>query len=217
MTNPATPSPQLSVSFFSIPRHILANRWLRALFVVFAALEVFNLALAAAYISTQQAREETAKADNAALLQGAQADITKHQSLTQTEVAANAKRKHAADAKRSTAEARKAEAEEEIADEVARNSAIKAKAEADLQSVQAEINAQLLKVETELAHQAERLKAAEAINAQLAAADAKIPAIVNSHDICLSCSMNRPLPKARSVIPKPPAPPATKFNLGWLE
>lgn len=209
----AQSSPRAAFPFLKISREILANRWLYGLFIVFAILAAFNLALAPAYISTQKAREEMAIADNAALLQQAQAAVVEQQAITQTELAKNAERKQKSDAKKAKAEALKAKAEQEIAAQTARNAAIMARAEADDQTTQAEIEKQTLVIKKEVARQAFRIKTAEAIHAEMEAAATQAGYIAQHHVITgadlrgfLNNSLrgtNQP-PGARLEIPQPP-------------
>jgi hypothetical protein len=213
MTDEAQSPARAAFSYLKIPREILGNRWLFPLFIVFAILAAFNLALAPAYISTQKAREETAVADNAALLQQAQAAIVEQQAITQTELAKNAERKQKADAKKAKAEALKAKAEQEIAAQIALNADIAAKAEADEQTAQAEIEKQTLVIKKEVARQAFRIKTAEALEAEMQAAVTKLGNIIQRRPITSESingflfdslhGTNQP-PGERLYIPQPP-------------
>lgn len=125
-------------------------------------LELYNHGFIPAYLATQKGIESKAIADNAALKQLAEAELTEWKAITETEIAAYAARKQRADTRKATADAQKSDAERITAREVARNAEQKARAEAEAQSLEALLRRQQVLAEAEVAKQAERRKRAEA-------------------------------------------------------
>src|SRR5271166_6021472 len=150
----------------NLPAALLKNRWAQLFLAVFALLELYNHGAIPAFISTQKGIETRSIAENAALRQKAEAEIAEWKSITETQIANYAARKQRADARKATADARKAEAEQIIARETAKNSDVKAKAEAEALEGEAAIKEQQVIVERERANQAERLNQALAAEAE---------------------------------------------------
>jgi hypothetical protein len=153
---------QPSVRLRDLPAALLKNKWLQLLLVVFLLLELYNLAVVPAVLTTQKGIETKAVAANAELRQKAEAELAEWQALNQTEIATNAARKQRADARKATADAQKAQAEAITAREVARNSELKARAEAEAQLAEAELKTALSLAEAEVAKQAARRQKVEA-------------------------------------------------------
>jgi hypothetical protein len=152
-----------------LPAALLKNRWVQLFLAVFALLELYNHGAIPAFINTQKGMETRAIANSADLRQRAEAELAEWNMITETEIAVYAERKQRADARKATAEARKAEAEQTIARETAKNSPVKAKAEAEAMEGEAAIKEQQVIVERERANQARRLNQAQALEAEYAA------------------------------------------------
>ncbi len=146
-------------SLRDLPAALLKNRWAQFLLAVFVLLELYNLAVIPAFLATQKGIETKAIADNAALKQKAEAELTEWKAITETGIATYAARKQRADAGKAAADA---EAEAITARETARNSELKASAEAEAQEAEAELKTQLTLIEVEVAKQAARRQRAEA-------------------------------------------------------
>jgi len=149
-----------------LPAALLRNRWVQLFLAVFALLELYNHGAIPAFINTQKGIETRAIAGNAALRQKAEAELAEWKAITETQIAKYAGRKQRADARKATADARKAEADQIIARETARNSEVKAKAEAEALEGEAAIKEQQVIVERERANQAQRLNQAQATEAE---------------------------------------------------
>jgi hypothetical protein len=159
----AEPSVQ---SLRDLPAALIKNRWVQLFLAVFALLELYNHGAIPAFVNTQKGIESRTIAENAQLRQKAEAELTEWKAITETQIANYAGRKQRADARKATASARKAEAEEIIARETAKNSEVKAKAEAEALEGEAAIKEQQVVVERERANQAQRLNQAQATEAE---------------------------------------------------
>ncbi|MFZ1110285.1 MAG: hypothetical protein WAN43_18295 [Rhodomicrobium sp.] len=149
-----------------LPAALLRNKWVQLFAALLALLELYNHGAIPAFITTQKGVETRAIAENAALRQKAEAELAEWKSITETQIATYAGRKQRADARKATADARKAQSEQIIAGETAKNSAVKAKAEAEALEGEAAIKEQQVIVERERANQAERLNQAQATDAE---------------------------------------------------
>lgn len=148
---------------------LLKDRLALSVFLIFALLEFYNLAVIPAILGTEKSIETKAIADNAALKQTAEAETAEQKAINETEVAAYAERKQKADVRRVAAEARKAASEAVSAREIARNADLKEAAEAAAQDAEAELKKQLTLIEIEVAKQAARRQKVEADIAEIEA------------------------------------------------
>jgi hypothetical protein len=153
-----------SQSLRDLPAALLKNRWAQLFLAIFALLELYNHGAIPAFINTQKGIETRAIAENATLRQKAEAELAEWKAITETQIAKYAERKQRADARKATADARKAE--QIIARETAGNSEVKAKAEAEALEGEAAIKEQQVIVERERANQAQRLNQAQAAEAE---------------------------------------------------
>jgi len=140
----------------------LRSKWVRRFLLLFIALELFNHGFIPAYLATKKGIETRAIADNAALKQRAEAELSEWKAITETAIADYAERKQRAEARKATADAGKVDAESIVARETARNSELKTRAEAEAQAFESELKNQEALAETEAARQAVRRKRAEA-------------------------------------------------------
>jgi len=157
---------QRSTGLREIPAAVFKNKWIQLFAVIFALLELYNHGAIPAYITTQKGIETKAVAENAELRKKAEAAIAEQKAITEGAIATNAERKHHAEAMKATADGKRADAEATIARETANNAIMKAEAEKDAAKGEADIKEQQVTVERERAVQAQRLKQAEAANAE---------------------------------------------------
>ena len=168
---------------------LVSNRIVKGIAIIAALFTIYTEG-ATGYLKTEEAIQAKAAAANAAVKQGgearqAEAELAEWKSITETEIARNAERKQRAEAKKATADAKRADAEATIAAQTSGNSEVKAKAEADAMEGEAAIKEQQIIIERERAAQAERLNQAEATNAEYQAAAQKFANLAQSNRINL--------------------------------
>ena len=139
-----------------LPTALLKNRWAQLFLAIFALLELYNHGAIPAFISTQKSSETRAIAENATLRQKAEAELAEWKAITETQIA-KYPNGSSAPTPAKNGEARKAEAEQIIARETAKNSAVRAKADAEAMEGEATIKELQVIVERERANQAQRL------------------------------------------------------------
>lgn len=160
--------------FRDLPAALIKNKWVQIFAAALVLLELYNHGAIPTYINAQKAIEAQAIADNAALRQRGEAEIQEWKAITETQIATYADRKQKAEARKSTADARIAAAEETIARETAKVSEIRAKAEAKAAEGDADIKEQQAIVERERATQAQRLNQANARAKEYETADQRL-------------------------------------------
>lgn len=169
----------LSQRLRDLPATLIKNRWVQLFLAVFALLELYNHGAIPAFISTQKGVETRAIAANAELRQKAEAELAEWKAIDQTQIANNAERKQRALARKATADAKIAQANEIIARYTSNYSGIKAKAEAEAIEGEAAIKQQQAAVERERANQAHRLNQAETVKTEYEALFARIANLMN--------------------------------------